>query len=1346
MSLRKSRGYKYVLWALTLACLGGAGYLGYRTFAVSASADKELKLAEAAYARGLETYQAKNWGEAALNFDKAGVQADKALEALDLQVKDNKLPAEEAQPLLGRVLWVKARAIRDRAYAEGQKEGKPLQEIPDVEYKETYRAFAQIPPSQTQLDAFNALRRAAHFLNSDKDKDLAREVVKESLRLELSLLPIDWSVVAPLLRKSVEFDPADVRANYFLAQYEYEQPGETGGPSPYERRAADRIDLAKGYLAAAKKNGAAFWRTAGLEAEIAAWPVRTAAARKLKPDVVAAAEKAVDDLMFDPQNGLVIVAGRGEKLAGLRAADTRGLVSVLAVGTERGVANVRKPGGTRDRLRTATQAALDLANKMNDDPALKPQLREVGAVLIAAAAEAQPYLAADETGWKEYLAGVDALIAKAPEVSDGPFAHLQLARVAGYDADLAARNNQSPVRIKELRERVVREAEAGLKAASAPAVTDELHLLLAEAKLQAGARGEEVEPHLARLRVSTVPRFKLIGQFFDARVAEHRGFLQKARELLLKVAADRGAGNGDVVFRAQVLLAGLAQATNDTLGSLAALKEVETKYNSPDLPPHARAWADQILGGQDTILGSLVAANLGVALQARAKYLNENPGKQTVPAELVKGYEDSAAFALGKLKGLSRGDWLARMADVQYQLAIGRRAEAVALVDKIALDYPDNVGVLRTRCLLLAVPARGRPLDPNGVAAADQLIRKYIKDFPDTNAGKLFQAEWMMMTGRADEAVKYLNDPETFPKGRDASVERALAAALMTAGQREEAQKILSKLPPEQGLGATLLRALSPEFGEKLKASLVRYEDQGAYRFTDAAVKLNEGKYEEAARGFASALEFDRQRDAARSGLQLTLINFAEKDPAKARDAAVRLAVDYPDQAGVYVAAALAALYLEEVGNPDDNWESTKTMYAAVNRWEAAALKAGLQRADVAATRAQFRLIAGDVDGARKEAVTNASRNPKHVPTLFMVAELNLLPPTDPAEARRYLDRIRQENADDPRVPQLEAVILVAEDNWAGAAKIYEKAAGEFPRSPVVYPPVILAAERLGNKDAALGWARKWAEQLPNDAGATAEVIRLLALTGKKGDAVKLADAFVARREKEARDRAGAADPPPKAEEVEKAAGLARASALLTVVAAFHRAKEYDLAVPRAAEVAKTYPKAESLLLLNGDAAIAREEWDKALDVYRDLLKENPRHFIAGNNAAWILAQKQNKAGEALALVEAVRKGRSGRPVGPERLPADFLDTIGVVYLKLNDPGRAGEMRALFEAATRRYPADPRLATFYAYALAATGEKSRAMEVLDTALRLTKLKYNGLSEEKNKLAAVAIEEAKKKIK
>lgn len=1353
MSLRKSRGYKYAMWALTLACLGGAGYLGYRTFFSAVSAEKELKAAEAAYARGLEAYTQKNWGAATERFHEAQLLADKAKDALDTQVKESKLPPDQADPLLGRILWVKARAIRDHVYADSHKpNATPLNEIADPQYKETYRAFVAIPDENTRVEAANALRQATHLLNADQA--VGKELVKESLRLELAVTPIDWQVVAPLLRKALEYDPADARANYYLARFEYEQPADNVNPRPYDLRSKDGVDRAREYLAAAKKHGAAlwFWRTAGLEAEILAWPIRTAAARKLKADAVAAAEKAVDDVLFDSQAGLVYAAARGEKLAGLGAADTRGLVSVLTVGMERAAADARKPGGSHDRLRVVTQASLDLANKMSDDPTLKLHLGEVGTAVVNLAVAAQPLLSrADPAGWRDYLAKIDALIARAPETTAGGApTRLQLARIAATDADTAVRANDA-ARAKELRERTLKEAEAGLKAAESGRLTgpqlDEFHLLLAEVKLQSGGRGEDLEPHLSRLRVSTVPRFKLIGQFFDARVAERRGNLKTARELLRKVVEDRDPKNADVVFQAHVLLAGLAQATSDAAGALAALKEVDAKYNSPDLPAYARTWADQTLGGQDTITGGLVVANLGVALQTRAKYLRENPGKTAAPDELVGGYVNSAAGLLQKLKAPTVGDWVARMAFANYAVATGRRQEAEARLERLTIDYPESIGVLRARCLLLAAPAEPGKPNPNGVAAADLLIRKYTKDFPNSQAARLYFAEWLMVTDRTDEAIKYLNDPASFPGGKDPNVDRLLAAALLKTGQREEAQKILSKLPLNRGVDFMLLQAANQDIGEKLRQNLKRYEDQGTYRIAEATVLMSERKFEESARVYASALEFDRVREAARSGMQTALVAYAEAEPAKGRDAAIRFAADHPDQPGVYVAAAVASLLLEEIGAPGDNWDNVKTtMFAAVNRWEAVSQKAGFQPTDLIAAKVQFYLLAGDPDGAKREAVIVRNRFPAHFPTALLLAELYLLPPADPARAKEFLAAARGINPEDPRLPGLEAAILSSGGDWAGAAKIYEKVAADFPKSPAVYPPAIVAAEKLGNKDAALGWAKKWAEQVPADNTAVTEVVRLTVQTGKKADAVKLADEFVAARAAEARKRAAELVPPPPAADTEKRVDTARANALLAVASGFVRAGEHDLAESRLREALKTHPTADALHLLLGEVALARKDWDKALASYRDILSRDPRHFVAGNNAAYILAENLNKPADALALVEEVRKPRgTGRPVGPERLPPDFLDTIGVVYLKLNDPTRAGEMRSLFEAASRRHPGDPRLLTFYAHGLAASGEVSKAIETFDRAIQLAGGK-NSLTEEKSKAAAAAAEAGKKKWK
>jgi predicted Zn-dependent protease len=45
-------------------------------------------------------------------------------------------------------------------------------------------------------------------------------------------------------------------------------------------------------------------------------------------------------------------------------------------------------------------------------------------------------------------------------------------------------------------------------------------------------------------------------------------------------------------------------------------------------------------------------------------------------------------------------------------------------------------------------------------------------------------------------------------------------------------------------------------------------------------------------------------------------------------------------------------------------------------------------------------------------------------------------------------------------------------------------------------------------------------------------------------------------------------------------------------------------------------------------------------------------------------------------------------------------------------------MRSIFEAAIRRYPADPRMYLYLAHAQAALGERSKAIENYDAAIRL----------------------------
>ncbi len=1342
MSATRSAKYKAVLWILTLTCLGAAGYIGYKTFYATASADRELKTADDAYAKGLAAYNAKNWGEAATRFDEARLLADKANEAFDAQVKAGKMPADTAPALKGRIMWVKARAIRDHAYAKGQADGKPKPDIPDPQYKESYRSFAAIEP-EAQKDAFTALRMAAGLLGEEP------EVVKEALRFELILPQIEWKYAEPILRNALKINPKDARANYFLARFEYEQPGDDNiTPKPLDQRDPERMEKAQALLTAARQNGASYWRTVGLEAEIRDWPVRTATARKIKPDAVATAERAIDQHLFDSQNGVLPAAARGEKLAGMAPADALGLVSVLTTSYERAVADSKKPGGNSERIKLVAKSGLDLANKMADEESAKGHLPAVLPTVIQIAYEVQGQLTrADAPWWREFMTGLDAAVAKAPDAAKAePRVRLVLARIVTADAA----GTPDDARAKQLVARAVRELEDGLKAAeqakASDLLLDEFHKELADLKLSTGARAEAVEPHLARLRLSAQPRVKLFGQLFESVVAEHQGKLDKARKILQGITADKA--NPDIVFQAQVMIAALSSATSDWAAALGALKDVDAKYSAGTVPVVSRRWADERLGGADGIAAGLTELNLNVALQVAVKYRMENPNKP-VPVELVSGYETAAEAAARRARPGTAGDRAARLALARYAIAVNRRADASTRIEALALDYPDNIDILRTRCVALAYPTEpGTGANENGIAAADLLVRKFLKDYPASKAGRLFQAEWLMQTGRAEKAVEYLNDPAAFPDGRDAAVDRLLAVALFQTGQQGEAQKVLSRLPASPVIDAVLIQAAATrEAGDKaLKEAMARYENQGLFRLYEAALRLSEGKYEEAVRGFASATEFTRYSAAARAGMHQALIAFATAEPAKARDLAVRLATDAPDEPLVYLGAALAAVQMDDVGTPTDRWDQTRTMYAAVNRWEAAALKAGAKPAELAVTKTEYRLYAGDVVGARAEATTGLNRDPKNVQLMLLLAQLSLAAPADPARAREFLSAATKENPNHPMIPIMEAAIRTATGDRAGAAEVYQKLVAEAPRNGTAHALLVTALDAADKKDEALVRARNWAEALPNDNRAVIEIIRLLTLGGRKDEAVKAGDELVARRAAEARKRAAANTPALTPAEVDRIVDEARGNTLVAVASAFYRAKAYAEADARAREALKMFPTATRVSMMIGDIALSRGDWDTARAVYTEVLKAQPRHFTAGNNLAWILAEKKNDPVAALAIVEDVRKARDGdKPVSAERLPADFLDTIGVVYMKLNRADKMPEMRTTFDIATKRYSTDPRMFLYYGHALAAVGERSKALEALDEAVRLAGLK-NNLPEDQNKAARDAAEAARQKLR
>lgn len=1358
-----------LLIALSVACVGGAGYLGYRTFFGTESYTKNLKNAEAAYDRGLAAYQGKNWTDAATRFDEARLLADRAREALDTQVVEGKISVDDAKPDMGRILWVKARSIRDRAYAKAHADGKPLFEPTDAQYgNEPFRTYFSIPSgdngdTRDRDEAIASLRGAADLIPDNPD------VIKEALRVELLLSPIRWQLTEQLLRKSIQLNPKDPRSQYFLARFEYDQPsGDSDFPHPDQRnlrgwrdvmakKSAERMTKAKEHLEIARQNGAHYWRCAGLDAEILYWKVATGPARKVKSEVTDVAASELDAMLFTPNTGAIAVAGRGEHLAGMGRGDALGLSWVLGIGIDRAIAYAMQPNGRPDRIVQVARAALDISDKAAGDPGLRVFMPELLSQTVEVLAQSQRFLTrSDRAEWPGLVAQMEALIKKAPDaVKDRPMILWHLANITRQDAMIAAKmETQTPdlPEIQKFIDRAIKQAEEGLKIAestnAAPEVIDNFHIFLAEWKLLGGVRSEIIEPHLVRLRTSASPNSRAMATYFEAVGLDRQGKLEKSRKLIEPLTAEKM--HPAITMKANLLVLKLSMLLKDPSRALKALQDLEPMMEQVErLTPEERIWMEEAVRDTDELLGLQIRAHLGIALLAAKKFQKENPGKP-IPADLLTRHEAAAEAVLKKLRPKTKGSLMGQLSLIDYLVDMGRRDAAEARLTGLAADFPESVEVLRMRANVLAMsrdPKTPGP-DANGVAAADVMIQKFIKDFPTIKAGRLFYALWLMQTTRHEKAIAYLKDPNNFPGGGGEAVGRLLAGALLQAGQRDEAQKILSTLPPSQAVDLSIIESLVMQGGDansQMSTALARHENQGRFRLLQGRMRLAEGKHEEAIRALQSATEFTQAGPAAKALLPYAVLAYADTDPAKGREKAIQLTTELPNEAGLYLAAALAALWMEDVGAADDRWEQTKSMYAGINKWEAVSLAAGAKKADTMLTRVAFRLMAGDIDGARRDAAANLALNPNHLPTLHMLADLALVAPVDTARARELYDAIAKEDAKYPRLPLLDAQIKAANGEWNAAAEVYERLIKETPTNGTAHAALVKAREAGKQLDAALAAARAWQKALPENQQAVIELIRMLSLTGNKPEALKIADQFVADRVAAVRKLAPTIKPAPTPAEIEKAVDLARGTALLVTASGFFRANVFDEAENRLREVRKTFPTSERPALMLGDVSIVKKDWATAEAIYRELLKQNPQNFVAGNNLAWILSEIKNKPEEALVLVESMRRPRAGgRAIGAERLPADFLDTIGAVYVKLNRTEKFPEMQVLFENAIRRYSMDPRMFMYLAHAQAAMGERTRAMENYRIAIRLASGK-NTITEEQSKTTLKSSEEALKKL-
>jgi hypothetical protein len=833
---RNSRGYRILMSLLTLAVLGGAGYFAWTMFKPKRAADT-LAEGEDAYKRGVTALEAKDGPGATAAFDDALARSEEVLKKLTELQSAGKLKQEETGTLeggRGGALWLKARAIRDRAFAKSLAAGKPLTNTLDTTTQESYRSFARIPDDQERKEALTALQQAATRLPKNPD------IHKEWFRVLLGIEPTNWPLVAQQSRVALDINPKDVRAHYLLARVEFEQFDEKGQPTKPDKRDPQRVLKARQHLEESKKAETyPYWRTADLDVQIGRWLVAQPADKR--PGIDPAREAArIREILFEPKAGALARAAAREGFEAMSRFDVAALMNLHRAAVEVLAEDTRTdPAGAKGRLAAALASTTAAAKAAAELPRLAPLTDDLVAGLTEVAHSAQAtWPTVGPEARERFVRDVDAVCRSAASKQLCP--PEAAARLAGVYLTLAAGGEPPAVAAAEKRAMEWYEEAAKSPKASTD-LRNEAHTWALELQAATGADPAAAAPHLAALREAKSSRATAAAGLFAAVFAERAGRLEEAFRHLAE-AAGTSTDGGEYSIRAFAALPAVAVALGNYADAANYARELDRGWDSlATLNRYGKTWADRHIASRDELAALAAVAQYGQARQRVEREQRGKPAGPAAPADLTRTFEKAGALALQKLKGKGGPNLVARLAHLEFLTAARRTADAQAAAQTLYADYPDSPDVLRAEFPTSNVEAR---------KAADPRARK---------AGGLFWAEWLASTGRTTEAIA---EVEKAPAGK------GLAALLKGANPKDV-----------HAAQAGLIRAIASADA----SNVLTFERSAHVAVRTAIERFANGKFDEAARGFRSASEVVATKAAAVEGLRQSLAALSAADPDKAR-------------------------------------------------------------------------------------------------------------------------------------------------------------------------------------------------------------------------------------------------------------------------------------------------------------------------------------------------------------------------------------------------------------------------------------------------------------------------------
>jgi tetratricopeptide (TPR) repeat protein len=1324
-----------VLGLLTLGLAAFAGWMLMR----SKPAEDVLKEADRRYNAGVEALKSKNGAQAAQSFHEAKIMATSALERVEKERKDTAQPTPEQMKqwtdTVGAAFYLKARAMRDEVYAKGMADGKEIEESLDTSTGKTYRHFGAIADPKSRQEAVASLRMAAGRLAKDAD------LQEDALRAELMAPFVDWSFAQLFAKALIEIRPSDTRARYVLARVEFEQPqiARNLAPMPLDKRSRTRVNDAVTHLNKVKETkDYPPGRTYYLEAQIRHWLARDYVKREDEAQATKQYEM-LDKLLFDAKTGALAVAATDAGVKNLSVWDLEGFLGVHLLGIDVSTERSKYHEPESERIQAIVPALAAYCKRVESERIGQASLDKLGLAMVDALSKTHGTLAKEAPKvWHEGFEVARDLLTKAQSKEIAPptltAAYASLLLRESNDATKAGNTKRADELRKEALTRV-QEALAQAQKRKLPVENlYELHAVAAEMLFATAGASKDVEAHLAPIFASKQAKVQGFAHLLRGALLEREGRLDKAREHL---EAALKSGNTDLDLRANMALTsvymGLGQAGR-ALVSLRSLERIYDRYE--ELSPQERAFAQQFLRGPEDLLVLVAAANLDAARQGLVAFLRDTPGK-AVPPSLFQDNEKAAEEILQKLPPTSKHSLEVRRALIAYFARTGRFERAEKELAAAYTHHPGGTGLLSLDVELLLqkaqqkVDAKQPKTDMKAVqAGVDAKIQDFIKRFPNDRPARLQWVSWLLRTNRGAESLAYLRNPVNFPGAKDDTYNRMLAIVLANTGDRQESAKLLQQLPHDPVVDALLiLIGESDQAKQKsIQEAMTRHVSNGLFRLWNAELASADKRHAEAARLYFNVLEFTAVRAAAEAGLQRSLVALAEQEPRETRKLLDEMLKERPDEPVLLLAYALTLLNLDELGSPDDEWPAIKSMSSALNGWEVAALRKGINSNTVALVRAELWLRSNQLEVARTEILRAANQSTGNVAALQIAFRLNLAMGTKAqrAEAAMNLQQLKSIDKGSAANVVFEAQLLHAEKQTAKAVDLLASLTDKQPPEADAYALLVAYSMVLKQPAKALEWSEAWVKRMPESTAAAVNLVANLAHENKLDDAKKKAEAFTDARLKEIAKRFDDAKRPDDKDLAKTRKALlddARWELHLEFARAFVVSNALAEAETRYEQLQKEKPDQPRVLLALGDIHVKRKDYPKAVHVYEQVLKQEKWDFIAGNNLAWILAVEMKQPAKALELLRTIATGRhSGKHLPGDRLHSEVLDTLGTVYQRISDPSPelTQEMIGVFERASKRYPRDGRIYLYLGLAHAAAKDSEKAAQALQSAAALAK--------------------------